>query len=719
MESRAIGGLRGARRLLLFGVLLSPALALATAVSFEDVRGRHVSSEAVLVDRNGVTLHELRIDQQVRRLPWTALAAVSPALLVAVIRAEDKRFYEHAGVDWRALGDAAVDTLLRGAPRGASTLSMQVASMLEPTLKARGSRRTMTQKWDQIGAARELERHWSKRQILETYLNLSTFRGELEGVAAAAYGLFGKDPSGLDESESALLAALLRGPNAPPSTVARRACALAGAADCAPLERLAQARLGRAPQLEPRFALAPHVARQLLSADARHMQTTLDARLQVQATEAVVRQLSLLGGRNVHDGAAIVVDNASGDVLAYVGNSGAGASAPFVDGVLARRQAGSTLKPFLYGLAIEQRLLTAASLLDDSPANLVTPAGLYVPQNYDREFRGMASVRTSLAGSLNVPAVRTLMLVGTDRFAERLHDLGFDGVVESGDYYGFSLALGSADVSLWQLANAFRSLANGGWWSKARLQVVPAAKPLRAMDADASHVVSDILADRAARSVTFGLDSPLSTRFWTAVKTGTSKDMRDNWCIGFSRRYTVGVWVGNFDGSPMHDVSGVSGAAPAWLDIMNGLHRGDAKMAAPARPVDVIVQRVTFVPEVEAARDELFLRGTEVTEIVIKPPGGAGARIAYPGDGAILAVDPDIPDAVQRVRFIATGHVPSLVWRIDGETVGQAEADRWRPRLGRHELQLLDGAGVVLDQARFEVRGGDANPPVGAAPSLR
>ncbi len=694
--------------MLLLGALLSPAVVLGTKASFEEVRARQVSSEAVLVDRNGVTLHELRVDERVRRLPWTALEDVSPALLVAVIRAEDKRFYQHAGVDWRALGDAAVDTLLRGAPRGASTLSMQVASMLEPTLKARGSRRTMAQKWDQIGAARELERYWNKRQILETYLNLATFRGELEGVAAASYGLFGKDPSGLDERESALLAALLRGPNAPPTTVARRACALAGATDCAPLERLAQGCLGRAPQLEPRFAMAPHVARQLLSANARRVQTTLDARLQVLATDAIARQLSLLAGRNVHDGAALVIDNASGDVLAYVGNSGTSASAPFVDGVIARRQAGSTLKPFLYGLAIEQRLLTAASLLDDSPANLVTPAGLYVPQNYDREFRGLASVRTSLAGSLNVPAVRALMLVGTDRFAERLHDLGFDGVVESGDYYGFSLALGSADVSLWQLANAFRSLANGGWWSKARLQVAPAAKPLRAMDADASYVVSDILADRAARSVTFGLDSPLSTRFWTAVKTGTSKDMRDNWCVGFSRRYTVGVWVGNFDGSPMHDVSGVAGAAPAWLDIMNGLHRGEAKASVPARPVDVILQRVSFVPEVEAARDELFLRGTDVAEIVVKPSGSAGTRIVYPGDGAILAVDPDIPDAAQRVRFIATGNAASLAWRIDGEMMGEVEAGLWRPRPGRHELQLLDGAGVVLDQARFEVRGSGA-----------
>ena len=689
--------------------LLASAAAIAAAPGFDQVRAGHVSSEAVLVDRNGVPLHELRVDDHVRRLPWTALGEVSPALVAAVVRAEDKRFYEHAGVDWRALGDAAVDTLLRGSPRGASTLSMQVAAMLEPKLKPRGSRRTVAQKWDQIRAAGELERTWSKRQILEAYLNLSTFRGEFDGIAAASYGLFAKDPSGLDERESVLLAALLRGPNAPSATVARRDCALAATTDCGPLEQLAQAHLGRPPVLAPRVALAPHVARQLLSAGARRVQTTLDARIQVLAIDALARQLSLLAGRSVHDGAAIVIDNASGDVLAYVGNGGASASAAFVDGVIARRQAGSTLKPFLYGLAVEQHLLTAASLLDDSPANLVTPNGLYVPQNYDREFRGLASVRTSLAASLNVPAVRTLMLVGTDRFTERLHELGFDGMVESGDFYGFSLALGAADVSLWQLANAFRTLANGGWWSRARLQPGAApTKPLRVMDADATYIIGDILADRGARSVTFGLDNPLSTRFWSAVKTGTSKDMRDNWCIGFSRRYTVGVWVGNFDGSPMHDVSGVSGAAPAWLDIMNGLHRGDVKAVAPPRPPDVLLQRVRFVPEVEAARDELFLRGTDVAEVAIKHPAGALARIAYPGDGAILAVDPDIPTAVQRVRFLATSGRPGLVWKIDGKPADDADGDLWPPVAGWHELELRDSDGQLLDQVRFEVRGGAA-----------
>ncbi len=691
--------------------LIIPALGFAATPGFEEAKRTHLPSDAVLFDRHGETLYELRVDDRVRRLPWVALDRISPALVDAVVRAEDKRFFEHAGVDWRALGDAALDTVVRGSPRGASTLSMQLAAMLEPRLKPAGTRRTVAQKWDQIRAAGELERRWTKRQILEGYLNLSTFRGEISGVGAAARGLFDKDASGLDDQESAILAALLRGPNASPTVVARRACLVAAAKRCEPFERLAATRLGGAPRIAARVVLAPQLAHELLSRDARRVQTTLDARLQSVALETLQRQIAQLTGSGVRDAAALVLDNATGEVLAYVGNSGTGSSAPFVDGVRAPRQAGSTLKPFLYTLAIEEHLLTGASLLDDSPVNLVTPSGLYVPQNYDREFRGIASVRTSLSGSLNVPAVRTLMLVGTERFADRLHETGFEGVVESGDYYGYSLALGSADVTLWQLVNAYRALANGGAWSRPRLLPAPPGRSYQVMDAGAAYIVADILSDRSARSVTFGLENPLATRFWSAVKTGTSKDMRDNWCVGFSRRYTVGVWVGNFDGSPMRDVSGISGAAPAWLDIMNALHRGEARAPAPPRPADVVARHVRFVPGIEAERDELFLKGTEVDEVALKPVLPAAVRILYPGEGTIIALDPDIPFEAQRVRFETSQASFDVAWRLDGAPLDPPMADSmWHPRAGHHELALIDSDGKELDRVRFEVRGAERTP---------
>jgi penicillin-binding protein 1C len=594
---------------------------------------------------------------------------------------------------------------------------MQVAAMLELGLKMRGGHRTVGQKWDQIQAARDLEKKWSKRQILEAYLNLSTFRGEVQGVGAAARALFDKLPSGLDENEALVLAVLLRGPNAPPETIAKRACVLAEsfepARGCAGAGTLAAQTLAGVPNLKPAAALAPHVAHQLVTAEARRVISTLDGSLQAFALEAVQRQLAQLGAQHVADAAALVVDNASGEVLAYVGNAGAASSARYVDGVQAARQAGSTLKPFLYGLAIEGRLLTAASLLDDSPVNIVTPGGLYVPQNYDRDFKGMVSVRTALSSSLNVPAVRTLALLGTDSFVERLRALGFDYITQAGDYYGYSLALGSAEISLWQLANAYRTLSRGGIVSPLRLLPGAPLHGTRVADQAAGFVVADILADRLARSATFGLANTLATRYWAAVKTGTSKDMRDNWCVGFSSRYTVAVWVGNFDGSSMWDVSGVSGAAPVWLEIMNHLNASAPSQPPPAPPgLERTV--VTFAAGLEP-REEWFLPGTAIDEVLEKTSAASEASIVYPADGQIIAVDPDIPADSQRVQFEAQAAPPGSSWRLDGAVLAAGNAVLWSPAPGRHRLGLFDSAGRALDSVEFEVRGGPAS--AGSAPA--
>ena len=580
----------------------------AASPSYDKVKHDYVSTEAVLLDRNGEVIHELRVDRRGRRLDWVPLSEVSPAFLGALIRAEDKRFYEHRGVDWLAMSDAAVDSLFSSRPRGASTLSMQVAAMLEGTLKRGKEHRTLGQKWDQIQAARALEKAWTKPQIFEAYLNLSTFRGELQGVGAASRALFGKQPSGLDVRESLLLSVLLRGPNATPEAVGKRACALAKSMHppraCDGLDALAREVLAGTPNLRPAVALAPHVAYRLVTPQARNVQSTLDGALQAFVLDVVERQLAALGQRHVADAPCWWWTT---QAAKFSPTPATRASLQrYVDGVKAARQAGSSLKPFLYELAIEQRLLTAASLLDDSPVNLVTPGGLYVPQNYDHDFKGLVSLRAALSGSLNVPAVRTLTLLGPELFAERLRALGFEYVVQDGDYYGYSLALGSAEVSLWQLTNAYRALANGGVLTPLKLTPGGKGTPMRVADRAGSYIVADILADRSARSITFGLASPLAARFWAAVKTGTSKDMRDNWCVGFSSRYTVGVWVGNFDGSAMWDVSGVTGAAPLWLEVMNYLHPAGSG-ALPAPPgIESI--HVDFEPAVEASREEYSCR---------------------------------------------------------------------------------------------------------------
>jgi penicillin-binding protein 1C len=594
---------------------------------------------------------------------------------------------------------------------------MQVASLLDPGLRHRGGPRTFLQKWRQIRAAWAMERHWSKSEILETYLNRVPFRGELQGVAAATRVLFGKAPHGITEAEALILASLLRSPNAGHVAVTRRALALRDAvgAQVTPAEiaGIAAQALDAHSGAGSRVALAPHVAHRIgwsLDGAGRSIgpvRTTLDRRTQRTVTEILQRHLLDAKERHVQDGSVLVVDNPTGEVLAYVGSAGGVSSARHVDGIRARRQAGSSLKPFLYTLALERRLLTPASLLEDAPLELAVAGGLYRPRNYDSQFHGTLTARTALAGSVNIPAVRTLELVGLDLFVERLRQLGFAELTQAGDFYGPSLALGSADVSLWELVNAYRTLANGGAWAPMRLRPDEdlAASSRRVYSPQAAFLVSSILGDRESRSMTFGLENPLATRFWTAVKTGTSKDMRDNWCIGFSRQYTVGVWVGNFSGEPMRDVSGVTGAAPVWHEVMAWLHR-EIPSAPPEPPAGIVASAVSFPRDIEPGRVEWFLDGTE-PRTAAQVPAPGHPRITSPAEGTVFALDPDIPPLRQRVVFEARASRQGDRWLLNGRDMGGAAAVLlWEPIPGTHTLSLIDGRHRFLDSISFEVRGG-------------
>ncbi|QCC02750.1 penicillin-binding protein 1C [Cupriavidus necator H16] len=727
----------------------APAMALP---SFEQVRTDWRSADVVVLDRHGDTVGRVRDDFRARRGDWVALADTSPALRTAIVLSEDRRFYAHSGVDWQGVAAAAWANLWNTRTRGASTLTMQLAGLLDEDLRRPGAPRqgrSLTQKLGQAAGAAALERSWSKDQILEGYLNLVPFRGELVGLSAMSQVLFGKYPEGLNARESALAVALVRAPNAKAAQVASRACGILREMrlprECEGLEGFAQLALLRTgpvaqraaaatpsaalPQLAPH--LAPHLARRLVG-EARsqlaagvpmpaRIASTLDARLQREAATSLDRHLRELAGRNVEDGAVVVIDNASGDVLAYVGSSGTLSGAAQVDHAAALRQAGSTLKPFLYEQALEEKRLTAASLLDDRPVNLPVGGGLYVPQNYDHRYAGWVSLRAALAASLNVPAVRTLVMVTPHRFHKRLVALGLP-LTEAGDYYGFSLALGSADVSLLALTNAYRALANGGRYAPPRLRegAPPAASMTVVMQPGASYVIADILSDRHARARTFGLDSPLTTRFWTAVKTGTSKDMRDNWCIGWSQHYTVGVWVGNASGASMHEVSGVSGAAPVWHDIMEALHRTRASHA-PAMPDGVQRVALSFDDGLEPARDEVFLAGTAIRRVSVSAPAARPTApvIANPADGTVFALDPDMPPAAQRVWFHAEGvagqTARTVSWRMDGKPLGRGGEVAWLPWPGRHQVELLDASGKVVDRIGIEVRGASVRAPVPAA----
>ena len=666
--------------------------------SFDEVRAAHRPSDLVLLDRHGAPLQTLRTDLTVRRLAWVPLAEMSPALLQAVVVSEDRRFWAHSGVDWAAAARSAFANLWNTRTRGASTVTMQLAGLVDEGLARPAAGRSLGQKLGQVVVASRLEAGWSKHQILEAYLNSVPLRGEMVGIHALARTLFGKHPGGLDALEAAIAAALVRAPNAPAEAVARRACGVLQEMklDCTGVATLAGAALARRGGLPWGEQLAPHYARLALRPDGPPVQrSTLDAGVQRVAVRALRQQLAELAGRQVEDGAVVVLDNATGEVLAWVGANAGTSEAPQVDGVLARRQAGSTLKPFAYALAFEQRLLAPESLLEDAPTALPTGAGLYRPQNYDRSFKGWVSARTALGSSLNVPAVRVGTLLPPDALFERLNALGLS-LPHTAGWYGSALVLGSADVSLLALANAYRALANGGLYTPVALPRTGARQAAsttarRVGDAASAYLVTDILADNAARALTFGLDSALATRGFAAVKTGTSKDMRDNWCVGFTDRYTVAVWVGNAGGEPMQAVSGVSGAAPVWRTLVHHLHAGRPSRT-PLPPAGLQLARAVQPAAVAA------------------PAQRRAFGISSPVDGSVYALDPDVPPDAQRITFEGEDGT----WLLDGRPVGRGTTLHWPPWPGRHVLALRDAQGRVRQTVRFEVRGATLRAGAGA-----
>ncbi|HVY24207.1 MAG TPA: penicillin-binding protein 1C [Steroidobacteraceae bacterium] len=681
----------------------------ASAPSFVQVKAAYVPSDAYLLDRNGEVIDTVRIDMKVRRLQWTALRDISPALVEAVITSEDHRFRQHHGVDWYSMAGAMRDVMLAKQRRGASTITMQLAALIERWGHTATGLLAVEHKLLQMRLALTLERYWTKQQILEAYFNLVTFRGELQGVSAMSQVMAGKAAEGLSLPESMVIAALLPAPNASSHQVARRACQRSQsrhvAVSCDQLRRAASILLEDKEPLPSSQEIAPHVARLLLTQPGQVVQSTLDAGIQKMVQQSLTVHLAAIADHNVRDGAVLVVDNDSGDVLAYVGSGGPYSQSPDVDGISARRQAGSTLKPFLYELAFEKKYLTAASLLNDSPLNLETAGGTYIPQDYDHEYKGLVSTRTALGSSLNVPAVRTLILTGVEAFRDRLHQLGYAGITEDGDYYGYSLALGSAEVSVWEQAQAYRALARLGKWSPIHLQHTGDSAPVHdLLSPQASFIVSDIMSDRLARVVTFGLSNHLNTSFWSAAKTGTSKDMRDNWCVGFSQKYTVAVWVGNFEGDPMQDVSGITGAAPVWQDVMLALHEHDPSRA-PAPPAGVTSVMTVFSPAVETPRHEWFIDGTALHNVAAVAPSHRMARIDSPANGMVIALDPDIPPDDQRVPLTVKGGSTDMQVKLNNRVVGSAAQQiLWTPKRGSYYLSVEDVQHHVLDRILFTVR---------------
>ncbi|PHR62770.1 MAG: penicillin-binding protein 1C [Robiginitomaculum sp.] len=676
----------------------------ASIPNYSSVRDSWKPSYSSLVDRNGESLGEIRTNFSVRRMQWVSYPQLSPALIDVMVTAEDKRFWQHGGVDWLALAQAARTNGKARHKRGASTITMQLAANLTRNGRS-ASRRGIRQKFQQIRLAHQMERNWSKQQILETWLNRIDFRGEVQGIGAASFLFAGKMAGGITRIEALGLAAMVPAPNAPLTVLARRACKTAERLqpmqDCAPITAFLQKTSQRNANLSE-HNLAFHVKRRLSGSTGSVIKTNLDANLQRAAEKILANHLRRLKHRNVRDGAVLVVDNQSGNILAWVGSNPASSKARHVDGVTAKRQAGSSLKPFLYELAIENRILNASSILDDSQLELESVQGIYAPQNYDHRFVGPVSVRHALGNSMNIPAVKTLRLVGIEAFLERLQQLGYSDLDQSAEYYGFALALGSVEVSLLEQVRAYHALANGG--KLGPLLLTPDDKklvPVPVMSPASSFITADMMADPTARQYTFGRNSRLDTPFGASVKTGTSKAMRDNWCIGFTSRYTVGVWVGNFEGDSMTNVSGTSGAAPIWREMIDLVQAGQPPLPT-LTPDGIEKMHVSFVPAIEPARPELFLTGMGRSIVQVVTNDDLQPYVSQPADGTIIALDPDIPPQNQMMRIAIAGKTTGLNLTLDNQSINPNQL--WLPIPGSHLLTIRDSDQNLIDQVRFSVR---------------
>ncbi len=740
------------RRRRLFGGLALAALLAAVAflappLPEELAQPKRVLSRQ-LTDREGRPLREV-LSSAAGVSRWVALDEISPFLVNATLCSEDRRFWWHPGVDPVACLRALRSNVRAGrVVEGGSGLTQQLVRNLRSTGR------------DLRGKA--VEAYWavrlslvaSKATVLEAYLNRVPYGQQCYGVEAAAQHYFARPARELSLAQAAFLAVLPRSPEsfAPYQDLEdvqvyqRRLldAMLAGGYITAEGHKLAVAEPLQLAPLREDFR-AGHFCDWVLASAAPgggELRTTLDFPLQNEVEKILANNVRRLKERGVSNGAVVVLDTFGGEVLAMAGSVDyRGAQGQF-NAALALRQPGSTLKPFTYGLALE-RGRTASTLLPDLNIFPREVTAGFIPDNYDRIFHGPVRMRTALACSYNVPAVRVVEEVGVEALLTRLRHLGFTGLTESPAHYGVGLTLGDGEVSLLELCNAYRVLARGGRFSGVHWALdEPSGGSVPVMDARVAYVLTHILRDNDARVPAFGRFGPLALPFPCAAKTGTSKDFRDNWTVGFTSRYVVGVWVGNFDNSSMREVSGISGAGPVFREVMLALERRDG--GAPeafGQPSGLTWEKICVDSGELAGADcahtmrEVFVSaaprkctvhrkmGGKVYAVypplyrtwmaeqgLPMPPAGPGAleavRIAFPDQGAAFRVDPVLRGDYQRVRLrgVVPDDVARVSWFIDRQEVTcAAPFDAWwQMKRGQHRLQLIayDGKGHEVGRSR-------------------
>jgi penicillin-binding protein 1C len=654
----------------------------------------------------------------------------------AFVLSEDQHFYEHRGVDWSARVAASWQNLIHGeAVRGASTITEQVVRMLHPR------RRTLWSRWLEGFEARRLESRFSKNEILAFYLNQVPYTDRRRGILQAARYYYDRDLGTLSKAEALSLVVLVRSPQGMDlrrnpkravQAINRLADRLLVTGDLlmADRERIRNMSLQLTGPHSPLDA--SHFVRRVLQQSAENgaamparLQTSLDAYLQSQMQEVLDTALTSLAKRKVRDGGMLVIDHQRNEILAWVVGRARSAKDPAdgervlgYDTVLMPRQPGSTMKPLLYAMALE-RGWTAATLIDDSEFSESIGAGLHTFHNYSRVHYGPIRLREALGNSLNVPAVKTLKVVGTEPFLDRLHQLGIVSLRQHPDFYGDGLALGNGEVSLYEMAQAYTTLARRGRFRPlvATMGDMPAAADVQVYSPEVASLIGNIMADPDARRLEFGpgLQFPVET----AVKTGTSNDYRDAWAIGFDYAHTVAVWMGNLDGSAMNGVTGSVGPALVLRSAFALLNRGQDTRGLWMSPrlVPLTICRKSGLPADRRCESmtEWFVPNTAPAAAVhatqaasehstTSGPGTAASasarthptraateyRIVEPTPGLQLARDPRIPDELEAFTM-SVAPVPDLrevEWHIDGVPVSRTHSGTltWHLLPGPHEV---------------------------------
>ena len=669
------------------GLMLTAALA-AWTVSLGPLpltQARQVST--TIVDRNGKLLRAYAMADGRWRLPVDASAAVDPTYLKLLLGYEDRRFRSHAGVDPLALGRAAAQFVTRGhIVSGGSTITMQLARLMEPRRE-----RSVYAKLRQMVRALEIERQLTKDQILNLYLALAPYGGNLEGIRAASIAYFGKEPKRLSLAESALLVAL---PQSPETRRLDRYPEVARIARDRVLDRMVEE--GRVPEADaiqakavpvPRLRkaipiLAPHSADRAIGVvkDVPVISLTLDSSLQ-KMLEALARDRAAALGPDISV-AIIAVDNDSGDVLARVGSPDYfdDRRAGQVDMSRAVRSPGSTLKPFIYGLAFEDGFVHPESLIDDRPIRF----GSYAPQDFDMTFQGTVPVRKALQLSLNVPAIALLDRVGASRLSSRLKQAGASLVLPKDEVPGLAMGLGGVGITLQDLVQLYSGLARLG--TTRPLREIASTKdderdPLRLMDQVAAWQVGNVL---------IGTPPPENApRNRIAFKTGTSYGYRDAWSVGFDGRMTIGVWVGRPDGAPVPGLVGRTAAAPILFDAF--ARTGKLPAPLPRPPKDALIASNAKLP--------LPLRRFRPLGELVRTGNEQAPHIQFPLNGSRIDVTGSGDAQFSAMPVKVAGGVLPMTMLVNGAAVGEIDSRRQRlvdsPGPGFARLTVIDATGAA------------------------